>query len=192
MSLNYRKLFKGWEIAIAKGLVSDFQKQWLCLKNEGFEDLLQECLTHWFFVKGKYSSETGASEKTFMRKVVKNKLANLVKSRERKKRKGLYQSASLEAPADDGKDIAAMLDQISARDYLSDDLFLEAALKIDFPNAFKKLTRRQKKLCRLISESGLTVTEASKYLKINRRTTYDELKRIKKIFTREGLREYLE
>lgn len=55
----------------------------------------------------------------------------------------------------------------------------------------QKLTPKQKELCLLLGEKGLTVKEASEYLKTPRSTIYDELKRIRTIFMKEGLEDYL-
>jgi len=51
-NLSYEGLFEGWEVAVAKHLVNEFKKQWTCLDIDDFDDLLQECLTHWFFGLG--------------------------------------------------------------------------------------------------------------------------------------------
>ena len=69
--------------------------------------------------------------------------------------------------------------------------FMELQLKIDLSKALQKLTPKQKKLCHLLKEEGFTIKQLSEYLKTPRSTVYDEIERIKKIFMREDLEDYL-
>ena len=55
----------------------------------------------------------------------------------------------------------------------------------------QKLTPQQKKLCKLLGEEGLSVTEASKEMKKHRRHLYREIARIREVFEKEGLKDYL-
>ena len=193
MSQNYRGLFQDWEIAVAKKLVNEFQERWSCLEREDFDDLLQECLTHWYFAKDDYDPGRVASQKTFMGRIIRNKLTDLVREREADKRKIAHLSISLDEPLGDDEDSPALIDKIddgSIND-ASHNHFLEIQLKIDLSKALQKLTPQQKSLCRLLGEKGLTVKEASEYLKTPRSTIYDELKRIRTIFMKEGLEDYL-
>lgn len=193
MSQNYRGLFQDWEIAVAKKLINEFQERWSCLEREDFDDLLQECLTHWYFAKDDYDPGRVASQKTFMGRIIRNKLTDLVREREADKRKIAHLSISLDEPLGDDEDSPALIDKIddgSIND-ASHNHFLEIQLKIDLSKAVQKLTPQQKSLCRLLGEKGLTVKEASEYLKTPRSTIYDELKRIRTIFMKEGLEDYL-
>lgn len=189
MSLNYEGLFKEWEIAVAKKLINEFQSKWELLKREGFEDLLQECLTHWFFAKDEYDPNQEASEKTFMYQVVKNKLTNIVDKIYADKRRSFYQSVSLDEPLGNDDDASALIETIV--DNSSTDTILQAQLKINLSKAFQKLTSKQKELCRLLGEEGLSIKEASDHLKIPRGTLYEEIKRIRAIFRKENLEDYL-
>ncbi len=193
MCQNYRKLFQNWEIAVAKKLVSEFQHEWDCLRREDFDDLLQECLTHWFFAKGDYDPTREASQRTFMGRVIRNKLTDLVRERKSDKRKIADFTDSLDKPLGDDEDSLALIDKIDGQtiSYNAPDPFFEIQLKIDLSKVLQKLTPKQKELCRLLGEEGLTVKEASEYLKTPRSTIYDELKRIRPIFMKEGLEDYL-
>lgn len=193
MSQNYRGLFQDWEIAVVKKLINGFQEKWSCLKREDFDDLLQECLIHWYFAKDDYDPGREASQKTFMGRIIRNKLTDLVREREADKRKIAHLTISLDEPLEDDEDSPALIDKIddgSIND-ASHNHFLEIQLKIDLSKALQKLTPQQKSLCRLLGEKGLTVKEASEYLKTPRSTIYDELKRIRTIFMKEGLEDYL-
>jgi RNA polymerase sigma-70 factor (ECF subfamily) len=193
MSQNYRGLFQDWEIAVAKKLVNEFQEKWRCLEREDFDDLLQECLTHWFFAKDDYDPRREASQKTFMGRIIRNKLTDLVRERESDKRKIAHLTVSLDEPLGDDEDSPALIDKIDEQT-VSDTApnpFLGIQLKIDLSKALQKLTPKQKELCLLLGEKGLTVKEASEYLKTPRSTIYDELKRIRTIFMKGGLEDYL-
>jgi len=194
LSCSYRGLFQDWEMAVARKLVNEFQERWTCLGREDFDDLLQECLTHWFFAKDRYNASQGTSEKTFMGKVIRNKLTDLVRERETDKRKIAHLSVSLDEPIGDDMDSLTLLDTLHEETIAktSGDFFSKMSPKIDLYKAMQKLSPQQKQLCQLLGEEGFTITEASEYLKTPRSTVYDELKRIRKIFEKEQLNEYLE
>jgi RNA polymerase sigma-70 factor (ECF subfamily) len=193
MDQSNKRRFQNWEIAVAKNLVNAFQAQWLCLEREDFADLLQECLTHWFITRDSYEPTREASEKTFMAKVVRNKLTDLVREREADKRKIAHLAVSLDAPLGSGEDSHSLIDEIKEgkTGNVPGDPFLEIQLKIDLSTVLHKLTPKQKKLCDLLGAKGLNVKKASEYLETPRATIYDEIKRIKKIFEKEGLKDYL-
>jgi len=193
MSQNYRGLFQDWEIAVAKKLINKFLERRKFLEREDFDDLLQDCLTHWYFAKDDYDPRQGASQKTFMGQVIRNKLKDLVREREADKRKIAHLSRSLDKPLGDDKDSPTLIDKIDEGSVngTSHNHFLEILLKIDLSKALQKLTSQQKDLCSLLGRKGLTVKEASEYLKTPRSTIYDELKRIRTIFMKEGLEDYL-
>lgn len=191
MKRNYTGIFQDWEIAVATKLIREFQEKWTCLKREALDDMLQECLIHWFLVKDKYDPTMQASQKTFMARAIRGKLKDLVKERERQKRKGFYHSVSLYEPLGNDKNAPTLIEKIAESENYSSNLFPQADLKIDLLEAFRKLTDQQKMICRLLGEQGLTPTEASRHLNMKRSTVYDELKRIRKIFLQEGLDEYL-
>jgi len=44
-------LFYGWEIAIAKKYVRQFRSTCQCLERDFEDDLVDECLKHWYFLK---------------------------------------------------------------------------------------------------------------------------------------------
>lgn len=193
MGQNYRGLFQDWEIAVATKLVNEFQGKWKCLEREDFDDLLQECLTHWFFAKDDYDPAREASQKTFMGWIIRNKLTDLVRERESDKRKIAHLTVSLDKPLGENENSPTLIDKIDEVTVTNapPNTFLEIQLKIDLSKALQKLTPQQKELCHLLGEKGLTVKEVSEYLKTPRSTLYDELKRIRTIFMKEGLEDYL-
>ena len=109
MSLNYFGLFEDWEIAVARNVINSFLGQ---LEKEGVEDLLQECLTHWFFHRNQYIGKNEASQKTFMAKVVKNKLIQIIRKNSANKRKSTHVTVSLNEPVGDDNDSPTLMDVI--------------------------------------------------------------------------------
>jgi len=192
-NLNYQGLFQDWEVSIVVKLVKEFREEWPCLRMEDTNDLYQECFTHWFFKRDQYDRTVGASRRTFMGRLIRNKLTDLVRERESDKRKASCIADSLDEPIGNEEDSPTLADTIdeSAVAGGSSDPFFRVDLGIDLSRVLKKFTPSQRKLWRLLREEALTMTEASDYLRIPRGTVYDELKRIGKLFKKEGLKEYL-
>ncbi len=186
MSQNYKGLFEDWEIAIAKKLINEFRREWEYLEREEFDDLLQECLIHWMEVKDKYDPNREASPKTFVAKIIRNKLGNIKDRVYTEKRKTLiYETVSLNSPISDDKNAPSFEEQIPANNHES--LKLKTVLSI----AIDKLTPQQKELCRLLRVEGMNIYEASKHLKAHHSKVYREVKRIREIFEKQGLRQFL-
>jgi len=192
MSPRYEGLFQDWEIGVAKNVIERFRKQWKCLELEGFEDLLQECLSYWHFSKDDYNPSAGANERTFMSRVIEHKLQKIVRDLTRDRRNIFNKSVSLDSPISNDEDSPTYLDQLSEDEDHASNLHITALLKIDIHRTIEKLTPQQRELCRLLGEEGLSVSEASELLKTPRSTLYEDIKRIKAIFQRENLHEYLE
>ncbi len=151
---------------------------------------MQDCLTHWFFVKDKYEPGHEATIKTFMERVVKYRLLNIVEERGRLKRKVSYNSISLDGLLEDKQSKFAEKFLKVEGDAL--DLLMKSELPEALSKALEKLSFKQKELCRLLGEEGLNVKQASRHLGLPRSTLQEEIKRIRNIFRDEGLEEYLE
>jgi len=192
MSPRYEGLFQDWEIGVAKNVIERFRKQWKCLELEGFDDLLQECLSYWHFSKDDYNPSAGANERTFMSRVIEHKLQKIVRDLTRDRRIIFNKSVSLDSPISNDEDSPTYLDQLSEDENHVSDLHITALLKIDIHRTIEKLTPQQRELCRLLGEEGLSVSEASELLNTPRSTLYDDIKRIKAIFQQENLHEYLD
>lgn len=184
MSLNYFGLFEDWEIAVARKIINSFLEA-ENLNKEGVEDLLQECLTHWFFNRNQYTGKNEASQKTFMAKVVRNKLIQIIRENSANKRKSIHISVSLNETVGDE-------DSPTLMDVIPDEQEPKSDLKADLTKVLQKLTPQQKQLCQLIGEEGLSVKEAGIRLNRHRSTLYDDIRRIKEIFNEEGLSDYLD
>jgi RNA polymerase sigma-70 factor (ECF subfamily) len=194
-ALNYEGFFQSWEIAIAKKSVNQFREKYTYLKRVEFNDLLQEVLIHWYLNKDKYDSNRDASINTFMAKIVENKLTDILREVKTDKRTLNYQTISLDQPLDDDENCSTLSDLVSEDDILSRSNtlspFLKIQLKVDLSRALLKLNSRQKKICNLILSEDLNVSELSLCLNTPRTTIFDEIKRIRKIFEKEQLKDYL-
>jgi len=192
--VNYRGLFEGWEIAVAKQLIGRFRSRWRSLERESFEDLLQECLLHWYGVRNKFDPARETPPRAFMAQVVQNKLADLLREYDADRRKVNYVAASLDAPCGDREDGPTLIDALANAPHEDVTRSRErsaADARIDIEVALARLGPAQRRLCRLLGEQGLTVQEASRLLGLPRGTIYEELKRIRKIFAELGLQDYL-
>ncbi len=173
----------------ARTLVRYFQKRINTLQREGFDDLLQECLTHWYFVRSRYDDAKSAAKKTFMRHVFKNKILDLLEQRVSVKRRAVYQSISLDQLVD-GLDEDSYPD-----DLVFEDQNFEEVLRSDVGRVLKramaKLSGRQREMCRLIKVEGLNMKQVSQKMNIPRGTLFEEVLRIRAIFRNEGLTDYL-
>lgn len=170
-------------------MVKEFQGDFSCLAKEGFEDLLQECLTHWFFVKDQYGSAQKETHKALLKGIIKNKLHDIAIERKAQKRKMLYKTKSLdeilESSDEESLEKTLTIEDEGFRKLPKEELTLAIA------KASEKLSLRQKKLCKALGEDGLNIYQASKVLKIPRTTIYEEINRIREIFREEGLQDYL-
>ena len=190
MKNDYKGLFSDKEIAVTKNLVKEYRKTWPCLKQEGFDDLLQECLVHWLSISNGYDPTRGASQNTFMGQVIRNKLVDLVREKQADKRRIAYTALSLHGLSENDEDSHALENTIIDTRHLG---FSQIELHMDVTNVLKQLTPKQQNLCNLLKKDGLNIKEVSQCLNTPRSTIYDELKRIRKIFLKEGLGdEYLE
>jgi len=67
----------------------------------------------------------------------------------------------------------------------------QTIVRLDLLRLVAALTPQQQRLCALLAEAGLTVTEAAAQLGVSRPTVYDELRKLRKLFAAYGLHNYL-
>ena len=186
MGKEYQGLFSDWEVAVAKSLVNSFQTKWTCLGYEDFDDLLQECLIAWYYAREHHDSKRGASKKTFMARIIRNKLMDLIRTKESGKREDISLTISLDEPLNDD-DCSTLIERIipSSREHPP-----SIHLQLDLKNVIQNLTERQKMLCHLLGD-GLTVQEAAQVLGRSRSVIYEDVKDIREAFVKHGLENYL-
>ncbi|NLO91322.1 MAG: sigma-70 family RNA polymerase sigma factor [Elusimicrobia bacterium] len=154
--------------------IREIRRQFLCLRAEDYEDLVQECLLHWLTVRQSYNPDKGVLLASYLHRVITNKLFSMVRLLHRAKRQGLNFPVSLE-------------DELAV---YAQDAYGRAELRIDFESALKDMSARQRRLCKLLGEEGLTIAQAGKRLKTPRTTLYTDLAQIKSIFRRGSFESY--
>lgn len=169
-------------------LIRGAQRDYVCIRNESFEDLLQECLVHWFFMKDQYRPELGTSERTFLNRVTRNKLTDLMRIKGSNKRKVFYLSESLDTMENE----RAM--RTKEKTLMDEDQVVSKITAEDLLDAISKATAnlsfRQKQLCRFLME-GMSIAKAGEKMDIPRTTLNEEVKRIRVVFQEAGLEEFL-
>jgi RNA polymerase sigma-70 factor (ECF subfamily) len=181
-------------MAVAKKQVGEFRGRFRSLKREAFDDLLQDCLTHWIEVRRRLDPDQGGPPVAYMARVVRNRLVDLVREHESGKRRGDLEAQSLDAAvgdSEDGPSLADLLDANVGEHGGHDDLVDSHDARIDLARAMARLNDSQRRLCQLLGEEGLSIKEAAQRLGIPRGTLYEEIKRIRKVFAEHGLGDYL-
>ena len=192
MAFGYGDGIQQWEIAVAKKLVGEFRRRSRRLEREEFDDLLQECLAHWIEVRARLTAGPEGPPIAYMSRVVRNKLTDMLREQGATKRGGDLDTVSLDAAVGDDDDSPTFADLI---DVATSGAASEAAIedrdaRIDIARAMRNLTPRQRRLCALLGEEGLSIKEAAARLRIPRGTLYEEIKRIRKVFADHGLGDY--
>jgi DNA-directed RNA polymerase specialized sigma24 family protein len=185
-------LFEGWEIAIVVKLVSQFRRRWSCLELEDVEELKWMCLEHWYEKRQHYDRSRGASRRTFLGRVTRNKLMDFVRSSSANKRKATHLAVSLDLDrqeAEGSRTPCDELDEAAAGEWARRGSSL-IGLALDVERAMEDLSLRQRDICRRILER-CSVSELSELLETPRATIYDEIGRIRRVFAKRGLEAYL-
>lgn len=140
-------------------------------------------------MKGQYRDGEGAEERTFLNRVIQNRLADIARIKGAYKRKTFYMSESLDAMDDDEQSIG-----LKEKALMVEEKIVEKVTVADLPDAIAKATAglsfRQKQICRYLSE-GMSQVKVGEIMKMPRATLQDEVKRIREAFRKEGLEEYL-
>jgi RNA polymerase sigma-70 factor (ECF subfamily) len=100
MGLTYGDLFADWEMAVAKQAISRFQARIPRFKGMYFDDLLQECLIHWLLQRSRFQPSRGASVRTYMAKVLLNRLQEILREQLTDRRKVFHLAESLDQQRD--------------------------------------------------------------------------------------------
>lgn len=182
-----------WEIALAERVVQDFLATRRPFGALTLEDLVQECVTHWWLKRRHYSKGRGASPATYMRTVLKAKLCDIERRERATKRGGYTEPLSLDAPLSSDDPNPATLGDLIRDDNQerSPEQVAERRLLRDrIEHAYQLLTSRQRQLVQGLA-SDASMSDLSQQLGIPRATLHDERRRIEKVFRDEGLEEFL-
>ena len=152
-----------------------------------FDDLLSECLEHWYRVRNTYRDDGGASKVGYMRVIIRNYLINLAEARQTNKRKIPDEAVSLDAPTMEDEDAPTPADIVASQ---ATPTPREQDLAIDLSEVLEDLTPRQIQICQMRME-GWTIWWISRSLGVHTSTVHVEINRIRKIFTNADLDKYL-
>jgi RNA polymerase sigma-70 factor (ECF subfamily) len=185
MGSSYSGAFEDWEIAMARRLSSEFLAQHGWIKGYDVDDLMQECLIQWYLAHHTYQPGKGTSRRTYMARVVKRRLQNILNEQLAEKRAADRFATSLDELL--GATELGLKDLIPTSQKPAEP---DISLKLDLQRALSRLTPDQRKLCLLLRQ-GYGIREISIMLRKPRATIYDDIKRIRKTFTEAGMDEYL-
>jgi RNA polymerase sigma-70 factor (ECF subfamily) len=178
-----------WESRQVRNLARYFYKRFEILRRDGFDDLYQESLIHWCAKRRLFDLTDEELCGPVMRRVIENKIMDIIESKHRQKRKIIYQTISLNDPAFERDE------EENVKQFIADEESFRESFKCDIQDVMRrakeKLSRRQRELCRLFEIDGLNWKEVSERLNIPRATLYEEVLRIREIFREEGLKDYL-
>ena len=194
MALKQGNGLHAWEIAVTRKLVGESRRQSRSLYREEFDDLMQECLLHWLSVRERAVPEPGGPPIGYMARVIRNKLIDLAREREADKRRGDQETVSLDdtlGESENAPSFADLVDAEQGREPGGRERFDPVDIHIDVANVMRRLTPEQRRLCELLGAQGLSIKEAAEKLGIPRATLYEEIRRIRTIFARHGLDDYL-
>jgi RNA polymerase sigma factor (sigma-70 family) len=174
----YGGLFEEWEMSVARNTVIKFKAKYPWLRFPETDDLLQECLTQWYFTRGRFQQGRGASIKTYMSKVVSVRLRAILREQLSHKRRLNQLACSLDEPL--GESGETLADVIAADQTLPD-----LALLVDVQTVLRELVPLQQSICRLLGQ-GYPVKRIAEVLGKPRTTVRDQIKRIREVFSRRG------
>jgi len=184
MGPSYSGAFEDWEVAIARKVSSEFLARHSWIRLHGLDDLVQECLIQWHLARHSYQEGGRASPQTYMAEVVRRRLQNILAEQLAEKRRADRHATSLDQPVSEGE--MTLKDVIPAAESTQADV----SLRLDLELAMARLTTFQRRLCLLLRQ-GFNITEIAAILHKARPTIYDEIERLRKIFTDAGLDEYM-
>ncbi len=179
--------FEPWEIELVRGIVQGFLATSGDSPVLGFDDLVQECLIHWWLRRERYREEREASRRTYMRRVLNARLVDLRREAQAAKRGSGRITDSLDRELGEEKEDGLALGDLVPGNV---DVEAESSLRVDLQRVAALLTRRQLIFIRELSAEK-PVTEISQRMGVSRDTLYQELRRIRGMFQDAGLEEYL-
>ena len=189
-----------WEVPYMKKMVNRFKngthisrRGKLCdwrqvLRDEPFEDMMQEVSLDWHSVRDGYDPSRYASLQTYMRSIVRNKLIEIVTRKTAKKRKTYARVVSLDERISEDEDAPTYSDCLV--DKRTINLKMKLALKIDVSEVEQKLSVRQRKLCGLRKEDR-SMKECGRILKTPRTTLYGDMEHAETVYRSKKMEEYL-
>lgn len=180
-----------WEIDAAEACVASFLASGRRFRNLTREDLVQEGLLEWLQERHRYSSLRGAAPRTFLNRVVINRLKDLLREELAEKRTAERTATSLNQAAGDGDGDLANL--IADTDALTDPQRVAELrdLQERLDRIRGRLTQRERELLSGLLH-GRTVREISRELATSTVTLNKDKHRIRLALEESGLSEFLD
>lgn len=148
------------------------------------DDLFQDCAERWLTARGQYDAARGANLKTFMKRVVRNRLKDEWKAQRTESRRGHREAKSLDEPVFDRDNEDATRAELIRDQH--EPLADVASANLDIARAAARLSDRQRRvlaaLLRDYSVDGIAAIEF-----VNRETVYEDRKRIQEACRDVGL-----
>jgi RNA polymerase sigma factor (sigma-70 family) len=182
MGLTYGDLFADWEMAVAKQAVSRFQARNPRFKGMDFNDLLQECLIHWILQRSKFQPSWGASVRTYMVKVLFNRLQEILREQLTDRRKVFHLAESLDQRRD-----AEETSHFETKAENEDSIDINLRPEIEL--VLRTLTPLQREICALLGQD-YPVKQIAEILGRPRSTIRYEIQRIRRVFSQRDLENY--
>ena len=183
-----------WELAVTHKLVGEYRRRSRILERHEFDDVVQDCLLHWIGVRKKLAPDPDDPPVGYMAQVLRNKLTDWVRERGAEKRAGDLRTVSLDATVDGSEDGMTLAESLEASEFTQTGEMGETHrhhVRMDLLRVLARLTPAQQRLCVMLGQEGLSIKEAAEQLRIPRGTLYEEIKRIRKVFSDHGLDNYL-
>jgi DNA-directed RNA polymerase specialized sigma24 family protein len=187
--------FEQWEIKMVEKKVGGLMGKFGFTRSDA-GDLRQELFLQIHLYRSGKGAAPKEKEKSWVSKILDNRLRNIIDAVKSEKRKVHLHSDSLQKEVEigEGNQVVTYEDILRedqahprwGRKPIADEEEMRQAVSF----GARHLTGFQKKVSRLL-QKGHSVTEVSDILRIKRTTLNDEIKRIRKTFFREGLDEYL-
>ena len=193
MSLKPGDGLDKWELAVAKKIVGEYRRRSRILARLEFDDLVQDCLLHWVGVRRTLVRDPDNPAVGYMAQVLRNKLTDSMREQGAEKRAGDLQMVSLDATLDSSEDGMTLAESLDASESAQSGDGGDANrhhVHMDLLRVLAILTPAQRQLCLMLGEQGQSIKEAAEHLQIPRGTLYEEIKRIRKVFTDQGLANY--
>lgn len=169
-----------WEVDLVQREVAAFERR-ARLRWSGTEDLVAEAQIAWWRQRNRYDPGRSASKETFLKRVVRHALKDVLKAEQTLARTAASRAVSLDAvmPGDSDR---TLNDAIAD----ADDDFRDVVFDLDLQGVLQRMTSRQRAVIqgRLAGEQTSALAE---HLGVHRDTIYEELKAIRRIFRVEGL-----
>jgi hypothetical protein len=188
--------FAQWEKELAKGKIWTLIGKYELTKDD-LADMEQELLLHIHRSRNVKKSwkQITASDRTILDRILNNKIRDLIDTHQSLKSQILRHAESLskEAPsAEEGTSVTyeTLLGEEQSLGRMGRSSAQEDELRLALSMADQELSARQRKILTALKKSQ-SVSEAAKVLRMHRTTLVRELKRLREVFYRRELNEYI-